>query len=536
MNGATPYLADVYASMQPAMSVAPPPAPAPPAMSVAPAPEPVMSQAPPEMPPVGPPLPPAPIGPPPPPPPAPDVNAQQAPPPDMLESTQPREFPLVQMGGGVIPEHEADLRGPTVKAAQGAYLGAENQAVGDITQRTQDQAQTEYDYGLQQEREARARQAGIERAQAEHQQELADLQADFSQSVQALSQAAVDPNRFWATRTSGQRTMALVGLALGGFGGGPNPAMEIIGQAIDRDINAQMQSYQLKKDVAQGKQTAFAMAMQKYQNEDAARAMARASALDVVAAQAAQVAALNKGTETANRADQMLTQIQQEKRAIAEQWVKFVPQQYAGPSFVNPKTGVTYNMNQARELEKELRGYGSKREEIGLTSMGKLAEEQVKGQIAQQTKKKENAVVLPTGEVFYAPTEKDAGSIRSLVESTESTRKLIAQAQAIRNAAAVGGVPLSPTQRGELQQIQSELITNFGVQHDLGALSKDDRDLSINGTADLFRLGPAADAQLKSLGERSTFKLHTKLKTYEGAPEKATGKMPGSFTAHGGKK
>jgi hypothetical protein len=556
VNG-NPYLMDVFAAYQPgaaSTTVLPPAAgaPAPNASGF-----PSLGEMAPQPVPTGPP--PAPIGPPVAPPPGPNEDPTKqmsvAPPPGPSQSAAPPQpagppaapnvnaapqddFPLQRVGGGgVLPAHEVDLRGPTLKAAQDATAAATQGAIESTTGRTEAMAQREYDMAYEQEQMARARQVAIERSAAEREQELQSLQTDFHASVQALSQAAVDPNRFWATRSTGQRTMAMASLILGGFasGGGPNMGLEIINQAIDRDINAQMQSYQLKRDVVAGKQTAFAMAMQKYQNADAARAMARAAALDVVQAQAAQMGALWKGTEAANRSDQLMAQLQADKMNQIAQGVRFVQAQATGPVFMD-RHGITYDMNQARQVATTFRADEQKREEIGLNKAGDVIVAGAKASAEQQAKQQAHRVVLPTGEVFSAPSEKDAGEVRDLVTSTQEVRRLIAEAKAIRENAAVAGVPLSPSERGKLASIQSDLITNFAVQHKLGALSESDRDLALQGTSDLFALGPKADAQLERLNQSSTAKLHSRLKTYEGAPAKATGKMPGSFAQHGGGK
>jgi hypothetical protein len=90
-------------------------------------------------------------------------------------------------------------------------------------------------------------------------------------------------------------------------------------------------------------------------------------------------------------------------------------------------------------------------------------------------------------------------------------------------------------QRARLKQIQSELLTNFGVDHQLGALSDKDYEIAQSGTADLFAFGPGTDERLVRLGDSATAKLRDHVKTYANAPPKASGKMPASTTYHGEK-
>ena len=87
-------------------------------------------------------------------------------------------------------------------------------------------------------------------AAAQHQQNLDATKQMFTQlqsNGRALTDAVlakkIDPEHFWNSRTTGQRVMATIGMALGGLssgmGGGPNYAAQIINSAIDRDVNAQ---------------------------------------------------------------------------------------------------------------------------------------------------------------------------------------------------------------------------------------------------------------------------------------------------------
>jgi hypothetical protein len=178
------------------------------------------------------------------------------------------------------------------------------------------------------------RQRAAEQAAAERDEEMSQLQQDFGQSVKALSQASLDPDRFWSSRTTGQKVAGMVSIALGGFlqgaRGGANPGLEMLNTAIDRDIKAQEFGYMAARDATNAKQTAFSLAMQKYNSVDAARALARASALDAVQAQMGQAKAMYQGTEAANRADLAMAQLEQEKMAQIANGIRFIPRQVVG--------------------------------------------------------------------------------------------------------------------------------------------------------------------------------------------------------------
>jgi hypothetical protein len=393
------YLGAVNASMlptdpamspAPVMSVvpeAPPPPPPPPVQSM---PEPVptqpdganftantqMSSAP---------LPPAPepnmsvaAGPPPPPPPAgPSAGPTSA---DIPQAKE-HPFPLVAAGGsGVIPAHEVDMRGPSLRGAQGWYNQSVAGTIGAVADNSMDAADREYDLALDQERQAKVREAAAVQAQAEREDELEQARHDFTQSSKALGQFAFKPDGgFWESRTTGQKIAGMFSFALNGFmAGGGRPVPDLIGQGIDRSIRAQEQTYNALKDTANAKQNAFSMAVQKYGSPDAARHMVHAAALEGLQAQAAQMAAMNRGTEVGNRANMAFADLEQQKMNQIAQGVRFIQPQSTGRRWVDPRTGLIYSEAEAKAMHKEMRGEEFKREEIGLNTAGDVIKEGVK--------------------------------------------------------------------------------------------------------------------------------------------------------------
>lgn len=565
MSGFTPYLADVLAAYQPNPglpnynpnpSVAPAPAPAPPsapgpisravgAVSHAfSSPDPLFqlpskaattpAQAPIDLgeidAPTAPPTAPAPAAAPPGPEgPGPDASfGPPAPPPNVNG-----DFPLTLTGvGGMTPAREVDMRGPTLQAAQGAANTATGEAIGNVHGRNTDLAAHEYGMALDQERAARAREAAFEQSQAEREEELVQRQNDFDQSVKALSQTAIDPNRFWATRSTGQKVSALVGLSLGGFlqgaRGGSNPGMDAINTAIDRDVRAQELAYHVARDVVNGRQTAFSMAMQKYQNADAARAMARAAAMDVVQAQMAQAQALGKGTDAANRADIAMAALQTDKMNQIAQGVRFILPQATGPVW-RDKYGIPYNADQARGVANTVRASEEKREEIGLNTAGDIMKEQAKGAVTKQGQQ----VQLPNGDVVQAPSDKEAENLRGLSVAVSDAQQLVNEAMRIRQGTA-WRVPGS-SDRARLDTIQSELTIAFKNRAGLGALSGPDMELATGATGEITSQSSNAEARLQSFAARTNAALRNRVKTIPGAPGTAKGEMPKSFTPHGGK-
>jgi hypothetical protein len=295
----------------------------------------------------------------------------------------------------MTPARELDRRGPSLLAAQGARNVASEETIHRIGERNADMAEQEYGLALDQERQARVREAAAQASMAERNEELAQRQADFDSSVKQLGKmGTIDRDRFWASRSTGQKVAGFVELMLSGFRGAPSMLLK----RIDDDVKAQEFSYHAARDATQAKQTAFSMAMTKYNNADAARAMARAAAIDVTQAQLAQVSAKWKGTEAANKADIGLAALQDEKMMQIANGIQFIPPQYMGRRFVDPETGFTYNEAEAKAFDAKRRERNFERQKLAATVGGQLEVAQVNNQteltkaaISQQSKADEGA-------------------------------------------------------------------------------------------------------------------------------------------------
>ncbi len=106
----------------------------------------------------------------------------------------------------------------------------------------------------------------------------------------------VDPGRFWATRSTGGKIGAIIGLALGAVGtgrDGVNHAAGMIDKAIDRDIDAQKSEHELRLKKGQqavaGATSMYGLHHQTLQDDIATRAAAKGTAQEIAAAQAKQL-------------------------------------------------------------------------------------------------------------------------------------------------------------------------------------------------------------------------------------------------------
>lgn len=471
----------------------------------------------------------------PPPAPAPSPPAEPAaPPPPPAGPPAPPEgesFPLVQAGGGGMTKaFERELRGPTLLAAQGQRNQMVEDTIGSVGARNEDMAQQEYAQALDTERSARDREQAIQQSVLERQDEMMERQADFDATARQLSkQGQIDRGRFWASRTTPQKVAGVVELLLAGFRGAPS----MLQKRIDDDVKAQEFAFYATRDTAQAKQTAFQMAMQKYQNADAARSMARAAAIDVTQAQLAQVAAKWKGTEAANRAEQALAALQDEKLAQIQAGIQFVPSQYRGRMWIDPETGLTYTDAEAKKLNAERVGRNFERQKVAATAGGAqelarmnneaaLQRELIQSGAKGDAKLREETVVLPGGEEIRAPNAAEALKLRDMSAAVMDANRLVDRARAIRqNPSFV----FDPRAQKELEQIKVQLTTSFKNEKGLGALSGPDMKLAEGAIGDLASAGIGVDKQLENFKAQTNAGLRTRVQTIPGASDNAKGQL-----------
>jgi hypothetical protein len=210
------------------------------------------------------------------------MQAPQAPtgnlPQSMTTSSEAPQSSITQKS--IAPETEKSLNNAAkgLIAAEKAKTEAELQAVkleSDIQQKVA---------------EANLETAKVVQVREQNRQtQIAEANADYSAGVKELSSMKVDPNKIWADKTTGDKILVGVGILLGAFGQGltggkSNYALDVIDQAIDRDIAAQKANIGAKQAAVGEKQNAIAMLRQRFGDERLADIAFKDAALDRVKA------------------------------------------------------------------------------------------------------------------------------------------------------------------------------------------------------------------------------------------------------------
>ena len=491
---------------------------------------------------------PADVGVPPPPPVAP--GPAPAPPPAQPvaapapEAAPPPEVQFRQVGGGgVVPAHEAYVRGPQQDTHLLGAFEPPLAAAAGINERNQAQVAREDAFYASQAEQAARQQDVAQAVLAKRQAELQQIQADYQDQVAKLGEMHLDTNRWWANKSVPSKIATILLTTLGGIGAGKgleNLAYQRTLKNIDDDVKAQMFDYQTGLEQAKGLQSAYGMMLQRYGSEDAAQAAVRAAGIDYAIAKANQLKAQWGGVDSANKADAFIADMLAKREETIANGFRFVPAAASQPRYTLRFNGVdlpgTFTEKEAQERVAKYGVEPVQKADQSVVEGGVQALVQDRKAAAEaRVKGQENAVVLPTGETVYPTSPVEAKEIRDLATSSQNVKRLVGEAKQIREGSAFRA---SPTARARLSQIQAELLTDFGVQHKLGALSDKDYAIAQQGTANLFDIGSPVEAQLDALQRRSSAKLTDRVKTIPGADKTAprnTGTMPASFTQHGGK-
>lgn len=175
------------------------------------------------------------------------------------------EVPGVVPAGTMRPSAETPPAAAVVPKKAPVGGGAGSSSTSDLDAyagREQDAAEREYQAkSLQAQAVAKATADGVELQQQLFAKQRADTQrAIMGAQAQLTKQGelneemrridtSVDPGRFWASRTTGQKIAGIIGLALGSIGAGNdgvNRAAGLLNQAIDRDLEAQKAEHDLR--------------------------------------------------------------------------------------------------------------------------------------------------------------------------------------------------------------------------------------------------------------------------------------------------
>jgi len=244
-----------------------------------------------------------------------------------------------------------------------------------IVNRQVEQAAVEEAVSFQQAEKALEATEAIKGSQLARQQEADRRLQEMDRTVTEMSKQALDPNRFWASRTTGQKIMLTIGLGLSGWSTGHNQVREDINQAVARDIEAQRYQHEAKgAKKFEAQKGAYGAFLEKYQSADAAQNLAMASSLQAVAAQTRQMAAQQKSVDAQNKGAEFAARLEEQARDFMLTGYQYVQAQGAQRRYRVMRMGVPVDMT-----ESQFAKYASEREGAGDAAAMKLLDVGSKG-------------------------------------------------------------------------------------------------------------------------------------------------------------
>lgn len=318
---------------------------------------------------------------------APPMSSQAPPPKPMAQApAAPQDAPYadpltmqwrpVAMGG--TPAREAKVIGPQAEKIQLHNENTQRDLAGEIRDRSQSfQNQAAIAATVDVDR-AKSYEDAAQQRVAQHNAQLESSRQEYVRSVDDLSKAAqIDPNRIFARPdTRGKIAASMLVGALNGLANSTeNKVIDSIQRDQDLDIMAQKDAYARGLDQAKGKQTAFGMLMDRYQNEGAAEAALRTAMLDRQITEARMQKAQAGSVDEANNYDKFIQGLTDKRDAQREAGLRFVPATTGGVMYQASQGGHVvpglFSAKEARDADLKL----------GVEERQKGAHEDAKGMV-----------------------------------------------------------------------------------------------------------------------------------------------------------
>lgn len=212
------------------------------------------------------------------------------------------------------PEVGAQAESPAMQQMQGV-LDQSQQAID--TQLGAEQAK-----GDAQSRALSAQVTAQEAIAKNYQRHLKEFVDQDEKLFKDVSGGRIDPNHYWANKSTGDKVLATISLLLGGLGGmgHGNVGLDILNKAIEQDIDAQKANLNQKNNL-------FKLNMERFHNEQAATLAAQAQLTALTAAKMNLAAAQAQSPEAKARALAAGAQLGQQAINFRSQLAMFAARQ-----------------------------------------------------------------------------------------------------------------------------------------------------------------------------------------------------------------
>jgi hypothetical protein len=223
---------------------------------------------------------------------------------------------IMPTGGG--PRREQWMVGQKVHKAFEEGFKAEQGAAVENSRLLGEQLSQQQAAIFDSEQELASQAQAVKAAEQRRQETIDDASMRFQEATNDIANTKIDPGRFWANKSTGEKIATGIGLFFGGIAQGllktpSNQVLDNLNKAIQNDIDAQKSNYNISHDTAEAAKTAYGMALQKTGDERQADAIAHAGLLDKIAMDIKARAAGYQNAQVQAATNDLLAKIEMDK-------------------------------------------------------------------------------------------------------------------------------------------------------------------------------------------------------------------------------
>lgn len=161
----------------------------------------------------------------------------------------------------------------------------------------------------------------IKNIQSEKEAAQKKFDADYDSAIGDLKATQIDNERLWKNKSTGQKIMTGIGLALSAFGGPEAVARtnQIIQSAVDKDIEEQKANYGIKKEGVNDMKNVYARMMDKFGDSEKAELATKAFYTDQLNSKIAQIGARTNSIVAKENAKNLMGQMQSQRDGLVGQ-------------------------------------------------------------------------------------------------------------------------------------------------------------------------------------------------------------------------
>ena len=173
----------------------------------------------------------------------------------------------------------------------------------------------------------------LERMREDQSQQIQAKEEELDSEINRVGSLAVDQNRYWANKSTGQKIASGIAMVLGAFGAGSqNRAVKVINDAIKQDINLQAQDIAKQKGLLSSKRGILQDMRARFRNDVMAKEAANQAYLQQAKLKIEEISSRYSGQQAKANALQLLGKIEMQEQASRQKFM----QEYIKRLPVNP--------------------------------------------------------------------------------------------------------------------------------------------------------------------------------------------------------